>query len=163
MNSMSGERIRYFRNLCGMTMRHLGMRVGFPERSADIRISQYESGVRVPKSDMLEKLAGVLGVDPLALNMPDLAGTRGIMHFLFLLEDLGYISIENRNGQPAIVPEAKTANGIDLSDRLNDWMLAAERYRNGDMNQEEYNEWRLHIQQFRFERQEIELMHYELK
>ena len=30
-----GERIRFFRNMKGITQKYLGMVVGFPERSAD--------------------------------------------------------------------------------------------------------------------------------
>jgi transcriptional regulator with XRE-family HTH domain len=41
-----GERIRFFRNLKGMTQKFLGVKVGFPEKTADIRLAQYESGTR---------------------------------------------------------------------------------------------------------------------
>ncbi len=44
-----GERIRFFRNLCGMTQKWLGQVVGFPQKTADIRMAQYESGSRTPK------------------------------------------------------------------------------------------------------------------
>ena len=43
-----GERIRFFRNLRGMTQKYLGTVVGFPEKTADIRMAQYESGSRTP-------------------------------------------------------------------------------------------------------------------
>lgn len=35
---LSAERIRFFRNLKGMTQKYLGMQVGFPEKTADIRM-----------------------------------------------------------------------------------------------------------------------------
>ena len=47
-----GERIRFFRILRGMTQKHLGMTVGFPEKSADVRLAQYENGSRSPKADL---------------------------------------------------------------------------------------------------------------
>ena len=47
-----------------MTMKYLGMAVGLPENSADVRISQYESGTRTPKDDLLLKIANELGVSP---------------------------------------------------------------------------------------------------
>ena len=34
-----GERIRFFRNMKGITQKYLGMVVGFPERSADVRMA----------------------------------------------------------------------------------------------------------------------------
>ena len=39
-----GERINFFRNMRGMTQKYLGMQVGFPEKSADVRLAQYETG-----------------------------------------------------------------------------------------------------------------------
>ena len=39
-----GERIRFIRNLRGMTQKYLGTLVGFPEKTADIRMAQYEAG-----------------------------------------------------------------------------------------------------------------------
>lgn len=44
-----GERIRFFRNLKGMTQKHLGIQVGFPEKATDIRVAQYENGSRPRK------------------------------------------------------------------------------------------------------------------
>ena len=52
-----GERIRFFRNLRGMTQKYLGQVVGFPEKTADIRMAQYESGSRTPKADLTNTLA----------------------------------------------------------------------------------------------------------
>ena len=57
-----GERIRFFRNLCGMTQKYLGQVVGFPEKTADIRMAQYESGSRTPKADLTNKLAEVFDI-----------------------------------------------------------------------------------------------------
>ena len=34
-----------------MTLKYLGMAVGFPEKSADVRLAQYETGERNPKAD----------------------------------------------------------------------------------------------------------------
>lgn len=46
-----GERIHFFRTLRGMTQKYLGVRLGFDEKSADVRIAQYESGTRSPKDN----------------------------------------------------------------------------------------------------------------
>ena len=42
-----GERIRFFRNLRGMTQKYLGQVVGFPEKTADIRMAQYLSLIHI--------------------------------------------------------------------------------------------------------------------
>ena len=50
----TGERIRHIRNLRGMTQKQLGMAIGFDEKTADIRIAQYESGTRTLKEKLLD-------------------------------------------------------------------------------------------------------------
>ena len=60
-----GERIRFFRNKKGVTQKYLGQVVGFPERSADVRMAQYETGSRTPKADLTRTLAGFLKCPPM--------------------------------------------------------------------------------------------------
>ena len=52
-----GERIHFFRMMRGMTQKYLGMALGFPEKSADVRLAQYENGSRTPKADVTAALA----------------------------------------------------------------------------------------------------------
>ena len=42
-----GERIRFFRNLCGMTQKYLGQVVGFPEKTADIRMNPAQEHLKL--------------------------------------------------------------------------------------------------------------------
>ena len=94
-----GERIRFFRNLCGMTQKYLGQVVGFPEKTADIRMAQYESGSRTPKADLTNKLAEVFDISPQALTVPDIDSYNGLMHTLFTLEDLYGLKITELDGE----------------------------------------------------------------
>lgn len=57
-----GERIRFIRNLRGITQKALGISAGLTEKTADNRIAQYESGVRVPKQELTSQIADVLGI-----------------------------------------------------------------------------------------------------
>ena len=66
----TGMRIWHFRILRGMTQKALGIAVGFPQDSADVRIAQYESGTRTPKRNLLCQMAKSLGVSPSALAVP---------------------------------------------------------------------------------------------
>lgn len=92
-------RVRFFRNLRGMTQKYLGQVVGFPEKTADIRMAQYESGSRTPKEDLTKALAHALDVSPDALTVPDIDTYIGLMHTLFALEDIYGLTIENRDGE----------------------------------------------------------------
>lgn len=71
------ERIHFFRILRGMTQKYLGTQVGFSEKSADVRLAQYETGTRTPKADMTAALAQVLHVSPRALTVPDIDSYLG--------------------------------------------------------------------------------------
>ena len=138
-----GERIRFFRNLRGMTQKYLGTVVGFPEKTADIRMAQYESGSRTPKADLTESLAGVLGVSPLALSVPDIDSYLGLMHTLFTLEDRYGLTVEKtENGVSMRVDSRKGKDAAELSEMINAWAEQAEKYRKGDISREDYDKWR---------------------
>ena len=138
-----GERIRFFRNLRGMTQKYLGTVVGFPEKTADIRMAQYESGSRTPKADLTENLAGVLGVSPLALSVPDIDSYLGLMHTLFTLEDRYGLTVEKtENGISMRVDSRKGKDAAELSEMINAWAEQAEKYRKGDISREDYDKWR---------------------
>ena len=138
-----GERIRFFRNLRGMTQKYLGTVVGFPEKTADIRMAQYESGSRTPKTDLTENLAGVLGVSPLALSVPDIDNYLGLMHTLFTLEDRYGLTVEKtENGVSMRVDPRKGKDAAELSEMLSAWAEQAEKYRKGDISREDYDKWR---------------------
>ena len=94
-----GERIHFFRLLRGMTQKYLGMALGFPEKSADVRLAQYETGSRTPKADLTAALAQVLDVSPHALSVPDIDSYVGLMHTLFTLEDNYGLKISEMDGE----------------------------------------------------------------
>ena len=138
-----GERIRFFRNLRGMTQKYLGTVVGFPEKTADIRMAQYESGSRTPKADLTESLGSVLGVSPLALSVPDIDSYLGLIHTLFTIEDrYGLTAEKTENGVSMRVDPRKGKDAAELSEMLNAWAEQAEKYRNGDISREDYDKWR---------------------
>ena len=144
-----GERIRFFRNLRGMTQKYLGTVVGFPEKTADIRMAQYESGSRTPKADLTENLAGVLGVSPLALSVPDIDSYLGLMHTLFTLEDRYGLTVEKGENDVSMrVDPRKGKDAAELSEMLNAWVEQAEKYRKGDMSHEDYDKWRYNYPQY---------------
>lgn len=112
-------------------MKYLGTAVGLPESSADIRISQYESGTRTPKVDLLRKIADVLEVSPDALSVPDLDSVIGVMHTLFILEDLYNVRF---------TPDDCTSDRLKKA--INEWQREYDRYSNGEISKEKYDNWR---------------------
>lgn len=68
-----------------MKQRELGELVGFTDGAAN-RVAQYESGFRVPKENMVKKIADALQVEECALLEPDIGNLEGIMETLFWLD-----------------------------------------------------------------------------
>lgn len=138
-----GERIRFFRNLRGMTQKYLGQVVGFPEKTADIRMAQYESGSRTPKADLTNKLAEIFAISPQALSVPDIDSYIGLMHTLFTLEDRYGLTIDKtENGVSMYADLRKGTDAAKLSKMLTAWAEQSEKYHNGDINRDEYDKWR---------------------
>ena len=145
-----GERIRFFRNLRGMTQKYLGQVVGFPEKTADIRMAQYESGSRTPKAELTESLAGALGVSPLALSVPDIDSYIGLMHTLFTLEDLSGLTVsESEDGEICLkVDTSKGKDAHELRKLLYAWKEQADKLSSEEISKDKYDEWRYHYPEF---------------
>ena len=144
-----GERIRFFRNLRGMTQKYLGQVVGFPEKTADIRMAQYESGSRTPKAELTESLAGALGVSPLALSVPDIDSYLGLMHTLFTLEDrYGLEVCECEDEVHLRVHIHKGRDAAELHRMLAAWGEVAAKLKAGEITKAEYDRWRYRYPEF---------------
>lgn len=138
-----GERIQFFRKLRGMTQKYLGTRVGFPEKSADVRLAQYETGTRTPKADMTAALANILDVSPLALSVPDIDSYLGLMHTLFTLEDRYGLTVKEVDGAPCLcVDPSKGRDAEELYRSLCAWREQAAKLEAGEISREEYDRWR---------------------
>lgn len=144
-----GERIHFFRTMRGMTQKYLGMSVGFPERSADVRLAQYETGSRKPKADLTASLAQVLDVAPQALDVPDIDSEIGLMHTLFTLEDIYGLTVSEADGEVCLkVNKDKGKAAYDLLQLLTAWREQAAKFAADEISREEYDNWRYHYPQF---------------
>ena len=122
------ERIRFFRKMRGMTQKYLGMLMGFPERSADVRMAQYETGSRTPKADLTRALANAFDVSPNALTIPDIDTDIGLMHTLFALEDLRGLTIGKLDGEICLrLDKSKGTTYLSMFEMLSAWAEQAEK------------------------------------
>lgn len=83
-----GKRLRILRKRRGMTQKELGLRMGYPESSASIRIAQYEGSDRHPKQHAIEKLAEILNVTPYALLSNAACSTDDLLQGLIWTEEI---------------------------------------------------------------------------
>lgn len=144
-----GERIHFFRNRCGMTQKQLGRLLGFPEKSADVRLAQYETGSRSPKAEVTAALANALDVSPQALSVPDIDSYVGLMHTLFTLEDCYGLQVDEIDGEICLkVDFRKNREAERLHEMLFSWQSQAEKLRTGEISREDYDNWRYHYPEF---------------
>ena len=138
-----GERIRFIRNLRGMTQKYLGMQIGFDEKTADVRMAQYESGTRTPKENYVTEIANALGVSPKALDLPDIDSYVGLAHTLFALEDLYGIGIGEIDGENCLrLDKTKGTAYLSMFDIFHAWNEMAVKFKNGEITKTEYDQWR---------------------
>ena len=144
-----GERIHFFRNLRGMTQKYLGQAVDFLEKTADVRMAQYESGTRTPKADLTKNLANVLDVSPHALDIPDIDSNIGLMHTLFTLEDLRGLRVTEVDGEVCIKLDKSNGKTYqEMSQMLSAWLEQAKKLESGEITKEEYDQWRYRYPEF---------------
>lgn len=144
-----GERLRFFRTKRGLTQRMMGLMMGYPEKSADIRVAQYENGSRYPKDEVINDLAVALEVHPKALALPDIDSYIGLLHTLFALEDLYGIRIGTVEDEPFLFVD-KTGNkdAVELHNMLRAWSEQSTKLENGEISKEEYDRWRYRYPEF---------------
>lgn len=135
-----GERIRYVRQFRGLTQEELAIKVGLGEgENGRTRISQYETGKRKPKEDMLEKISKALNVHSLYLSTKE--KTTALDFAFSLLEwdiDNLPINIINEDGKHLIHID----NPI-FEDFLRQWAEKQNDLANGKITKEEYIEWKI--------------------
>ena len=136
-----GQRIKFFRNRKGLTQKQFGEILGFKGRTSDVRLAQYEAEARIPKDDLIEKMAYFLDVDPKALTVPDIDTYDGIMQTFFALEDMYHFQIDTIDGQPCIRLDP-TIMISSMRTNLLEWQREFQKLKNGEITKEEYDDWR---------------------
>ena len=137
-----GGRIRKARMFRGLSQRELGLEVGFTAGTADVRIAQYELGIRNPRESLLRRMAEVLDVSYDALKEPTIYSEEDIMQMLFELDDMMPVTIR-RFGE-----EDQTHYAVEMGDHLLDrylteWLRRKRELADGEISPDEYLNWKL--------------------
>lgn len=144
-----GDRIKRVRNFRKMTMKELGMAVGFDESSADVRIAQYENNSRKPKEDLLRKIAKALDVNYYALAEPSATYcAEDILFTLFELEaqGCGLHLLNVIDDTEEDLPYKRVAvcfNYNVLDSFMKEWKIRKDELMAGEITKDEYMEWKL--------------------
>ena len=146
-----GERISFFRRLHNYTQKELGKLLGFSDKTCDVRVAQYESGDRVPKEEMLKKIAAIFGISPYALNIPNIRTWASRMHIFFAMEDKYGAEIKKIDDEYYLriektYPEQPTITGVRNA-VLQEWVDMYTALQEGKITKSEYDYWRYNYPQ----------------
>lgn len=95
----TGYRIKKYRELRNMSQKELGIKCGFPEKSADLRIRQYETNKQMPRDkEFLKVIADALGLNEKAIFDLDLSSVEQMYSLLYELEDLYGLRVSFKEG-----------------------------------------------------------------
>ena len=125
----TGDKIRAIRVFRGMKQKELGMAVGFSEKTADVRVAQYESGSRTPKKPLLARFAKALQVKPQNFDAGTADSAEAILWTLFWLDE-----------DIRCCPEQEK-----LARHLREWHDKRRELLAGEITQEEYFDWKLNF------------------
>lgn len=138
-----GKRIKFFRNRKGMKQKELGELLGFLGKTSDVRVAQYETEARTPKTDLVKEMAQIFGVSTRAINVPNIDSYLGLMHTLFALEDMYGIKIGEIDGEVCLLLDKSTGSTYaTMFDLFHAWQEQAVRLEHGEISKEEYDHWR---------------------
>ena len=146
IDATMGERIRYYRQVAGLTQKALAEKCGITESA----IRNYELGNRMPDWETLTNIAAELEVSYFALSYPELNAMYGALHTFFRLEDIYGLHPEMVDGKVHLVfnddtyekdPMDFEADAI-LQHITTIWAITHGKYKAGEMDEDHYRLWK---------------------
>lgn len=160
-----GEKIKRIRKFRGLTQKELGILAGLGEQNANIRIAQYEADSRLPRRDLLNRIAQALNVNPINFYSHVSGCAEDIMQTLFWLEESnpGSVNLFQMMPNPGKVNASQdtTVRYNDTDDWpaeppvgvyfhfsfatgfMKEWLLRQQELRSGKITRDEYFEWKI--------------------
>jgi transcriptional regulator with XRE-family HTH domain len=143
----------------------LGLAIGFEEKGADNRIAQYETNYRVPKRELLDKMAEALRVDRQNFYTIAPGSAEDFMRTFFWLDEDSpgairlFQLVRNPGRAGAADDTAVRYNDSDdwpahppvgmyfqyglVDEFMREWLFRQQELHAGEITREEYFEWKL--------------------
>ena len=139
-----GQKIRFYRQIAGMTQKELGSACGVNEST----IRNYELGNRYPDSDTIFEISNALEISPYVLATPDPISAASSLQYLFSMEktlDLTPTTIDGKVylevSSDIDVNDATVAPLSNLKRRFSHWATMYEKFINEEIDEETYLLW----------------------
>ena len=140
-----GKRIKFFRKKKEFTQKQFGRMLGFLGRTSDVRIAQYETEARIPKQELVEKMANIFDISPNALTVPNIDNYIGLLHTFFALEDLYGLKITIINDEICLHLDK---SDISLLQMFQAWQEQSAKLEQGEITKQQYDQWRYNYPKF---------------
>ena len=139
-----GQKIRFYRQIAGMTQKELGVACGVNEST----IRNYELGNRYPDSDTIFEISNALEISPYVLATPDPISAASSLQYLFSMEktlDLTPTTIDGKvyleESSDIDVNDATVAPLSNLKRMFSHWATMYEKFINEEIDEETYLLW----------------------
>lgn len=139
-----GQKIRFYRQIAGMTQKELGSACGVNEST----IRNYELGNRYPDSDTIFEISNALELSPYVLATPDPISAASSLQYLFSMEktlDLTPTTIDGKVylevSSDIDVNDATVAPLSNLKRMFSHWATMYEKFINEEIDEETYLLW----------------------
>ena len=136
-----GQKIRFYRQIAGMTQKELGVACGVNEST----IRNYELGNRYPDSDTIFEISNALEISPYVLATPDPISAASSLQYLFSMEktlDLTPTTIDGKVylevSSDIDVNDATVAPLSNLKRMFSHWATMYEKFINEEIDEETY-------------------------
>lgn len=125
----TGTKIKHIRQYRKLTMKALGELMGFDEKSAAVRIAQWEQGTRNPGSESIAQLSQALNISPDRLLHKSENPVSGLIEHVIWSElsskyspDLDFARLAAFMGE-FLAKKAKRQSGEISNDDYTEWLL----------------------------------------
>ena len=139
-----GQKIRFYRQITGMTQKELGIASGLNEST----VRNYELGNRYPNEDTIFDIANALEISPYVLASPNPSSAASALQFLFSIEKTLELTPTNIDGKvylevsSDIEVDDKTAAPLaNLKRMLTHWSTMYEKFVNDEIDEDTYLLW----------------------
>ena len=139
-----GQKIRFYRQIAGMTQKELGSACGVNEST----IRNYELGNRYPDSDTIFEISNALEISPYVLATPDPISAASSLQYLFSMEktlDLTPTTIDGKVylevSSDIDVNDATVAPLSNLKRMFSHWATMYDKFINEEIDEETYLLW----------------------
>ena len=140
-----GKRIKFFRKKKEFTQKQFGRMLGFLGKTSDVRIAQYEAEARIPKQELVKKMANIFGISPNALTVPNIDNYIGLLYTFFALEDLYGLKITTINDEICLHLDK---SDITLFQMFQAWQEQSAKLEQGKITKQHYDQWRYNYPKF---------------